>query len=271
MFGPCVSRFVCRCCRSLSVFGAAPLSARWELGRLLASYGLSGRCWGQVCLCLRSSVARAGYLFPPPLVWFDLCVGRFWEVSAPWLRVVDSLQGGRQFSRPPPSSRPGPAAPLEASQPVDIFGAALQEAHLSSSHVAQFFPMVVPLACGPNQDSISVPAGSVPAPPLSVLCTTPLRRRAADGSAQAQNSKRHASSRGRWYCPVPSCPAHCSHSNRGWSSSNAMKGHSRSTGSKGWDTVCVRSAIGSFPPASAGGCPSCSPASLLNHSSLAAL
>ena len=70
-------------------------------------------------------------------------------------------------------------------------------------------PEVVPYAevvfhaCGPSQDSMSVPPGLVHAPSLSVPGTTPPRRSTPKDGAQAPNSERHASSPGLWYCPSP--------------------------------------------------------------------
>ena len=87
------------------------------------------------------------------------------------------------------ASRPGPTASLEA--------------HRSMSQVS---PEVVPYACAPNLDSSVVSASSIPAPPLSVPGSASLRRPAPMDSAQAPNSKRHASSAGRWHCQVHSCP-----------------------------------------------------------------
>ena len=81
--------------------------------------------------------------------------------------------------------------------------------------LSQVFPEVVPMHVSPAWIPV---AGSAPAPPLSVPVSASLQRLAPVDSAQSPSSKRHASSRGRWYCPVPSCRAHCRHSNRGWSS-----------------------------------------------------
>ena len=67
------------------------------------------------------------------------------------------------------------------------------------------------------------PPGSCPPPPSANFAT--LRRPVPQDFSQTPLSERRAPSSGRWYCPVQSCPDHCSLASRGWSSFVAMKGH----------------------------------------------
>ena len=102
-----------------------------------------------------------------------------------------------------------------------MFLAALQEAHPPVFQVSHDQVPYVPESVSRASHIGSVPFP--PPPPRSVA--TSLRRPAPQDSAQAPSPKRHASSNGRWYCPVQSCLDHCPHSSGGWASFSAMKGH----------------------------------------------
>ena len=133
-----------------------------------------------------------------------------------------SWKRGLLATRVGEASHPGPAATsAESAQHSDILGAALQEAHPPVFQVSHDQVPYVPESV--SRASLIGSAPSPPPPPGSVA--TSLRRPAPQDSAQAPSSKRHASSNGRWYCLVPSCPDHCPHSSRGWASFCAMKGH----------------------------------------------
>ena len=99
--------------------------------------------------------------------------------------------------------------------------AALQEAHQPVSQMCRDQVSYLPESL--SRVSLVCLVPSPPPPPGSVA--TSLRRPAPQDSAQAPSSKRLASSNGRWYCPVTSCPDHCPLSSRGWASFGAMKGH----------------------------------------------
>ena len=110
---------------------------------------------------------------------------------------------------------------INCSQPSDILGTALHGAHPSISQVS---PDVTPSHSRSGFQCCA--SGSVCAPPpLPVPGSASLLRPAPLDSAQAPNSKRHASSADRWYCLVQSCPDHCHHSSSCWSSFNATTGH----------------------------------------------
>ena len=93
---------------------------------------------------------------------------------------------------------------------------------------SQDFPDATPAS---RQDSFQVssfsdvPPGSCPPPPAPPCSSASSRSPVPQGSSHPPLSKRRASSSGRRYCSVPSCPDHCTLTSRGWSSFGAMKGH----------------------------------------------
>ena len=120
------------------------------------------------------------------------------------------------------ASHPGPATSLKASQPSDILGTALQEAHPSTSQVSPGVTptslMWFPALCRPVLFPLRRPSLCLVQRPFGVRLpwTLPKPRTPSDPP-----------STGRWYCTVQSCPEHWLHTSRGWSSFNAMKGNCR--------------------------------------------
>ena len=130
----------------------------------------------------------------------------------------------------------------EASHPgpFDILGAALSEA--TPPLPSQDFPDATLYSAASCQDSGPVPSFSDAPPGSSASSWRPVFQR----SSQPPLSKRRASSSGRWYCPVPSCPDHCPLTRGGWSFFGAMKGH-RVRCLRGLQQDPVLSVSGSMP------------------------
>ena len=176
--------------------------------------------WLSISTCLpmfRMHGAFTFYMWPPTSVRLAVTRGSSQlQDLAVCSRI--SWKCGLLATRVGEASHLRPAGSLEPSQPSDILGTALQEAHPSISHVS---PDVTPSHSRPGFQCCA--SGSVSAPPpLPVPGSASLLRPAPLDSARAPNCKRHASCTDRWYCLVQSCPDHCPHC---WSSFNATTGH----------------------------------------------
>ena len=192
---------------SLAVYLSVPGSVFSDALNIVTAVVTFGHCRQESCANASQTRIMASWI--ASRYQDSICTLLNWKCGLPATRVGEA-------------SHSGPAVNADdSSQLMDIMGAALQEAHQPGSQ------MSCDQVCYTSDSASHAPlvglASSPLPPPRSV--TSSVRRPAPPDSSQAPCSKRLASSHGRWYCPVTSCPDHCPLSSRGWASFSAMKGH----------------------------------------------